>query len=137
MPPVPDDHINVTPLIDVVMCLIIFFMICGTLARHDAVAGINLPQARLGQQLTDQHDRLVLNIVPSPHGTPTLEIRGQAVSNDQLPALLRAQARRNSALKVIIRADQKTPYEYIAPVLTACAAADIHSVNFSTQAMTR
>ena len=34
--PMHDEHVNVTPLIDVIMCLIIFFLCCSTLAKSEA-----------------------------------------------------------------------------------------------------
>ena len=52
-------QINVTPLIDVIMCLIIFFLLCGKFAKDEASARAKIPQSELGQTMTDQQGRLV------------------------------------------------------------------------------
>ncbi len=60
--PMHDDHVNVTPLIDVIMCLIIFFLVCGTLAAQESNDRVVIPRAKLGQELSEQRDRLVINV---------------------------------------------------------------------------
>ena len=131
--PQRDEQVNVTPLIDVVMCLIIFFMICGKLAQDEQVKGITLPRAALGQELADQQNRLVLNLVPTGAGErPMIEVHGLTIPYDALRDVLRRESSHNRDLRVILRADQSTRYEYVAPVLVACAEAGIHSVDFST-----
>lgn len=56
------EAINVTPLIDVVMCLIIFFLIVGKLA-HEQGARVNLPATGLG---TTDNDRKAVIITVAP-----------------------------------------------------------------------
>lgn len=56
------EAINVTPLIDVVMCLIIFFLIVGKLA-HEQGARVNLPSTGLG---TTDNDRKAVIITVAP-----------------------------------------------------------------------
>lgn len=64
------EAINVTPLIDVVMCLIIFFLIVGKLA-HEQGARVNLPSTGLGT--TDEDRRaIIITVAPvSPSEKPT------------------------------------------------------------------
>jgi biopolymer transport protein ExbD len=79
------EAINVTPLIDVVMCLIIFFLIVGKLA-HEQGARVNLPATGLGT--TDEDRRaVVITVAPvSPTeklGTPDtrFELTGNSSAN--------------------------------------------------------
>src|SRR5947209_17273139 len=83
--PMHDEHVNVTPLIDVVMCLIIFFLCCSTLAKEETNEQVQIPRAQLGQTMADQRGRLVINLVPRgrDHGagsesltTPAAPVRG-------------------------------------------------------------
>src|SRR5271154_857000 len=137
--PMPDEHVNVTPLIDVMMCLIIFFLVCGRLAAQESHDKVVIPRAELGQQLPEQRDRLLINVVPKdanhPNSSvePDVYIRGELLSLNELTIRLRKEKNETPDVKVIIRADKDIAYEWIAPVLTACAQADIKSVNFSTR----
>jgi biopolymer transport protein ExbD len=138
-----DDHVNVTPLIDVVMCLIIFFMICGNLAKDEANDQVTIPKASLGQELGEQRDRLIINVVQGPdanqggHINPAVEpdiyVRGQLMAPAALASYLDREKRSAPDLKVILRADRDLSYNWIAPILISCAQANIKSVNFSTK----
>ena len=137
--PMHDEHVNVTPLIDVMMCLIIFFLVCGRLAAQESNDKVIVPRAQLGQQLPEQRDRLLINVVPrdpehpSPIAEPDVYIRGEPLGMNELAIRLRKEKKETPDVKVIIRADKDIAYQWIAPVLTACAQAGIKSVNFSTR----
>jgi biopolymer transport protein ExbD len=51
----------------------------------------------------------------------------------ELTEHLRKEKSEKPDMKVVIRADQKVPYQWVAPVLVSCAQANIKSVNFSTK----
>ena len=133
-----DEHVNVTPLIDVMMCLIIFFLVCGKLAAQESNDKVIVPRAELGQQLPEQRDRLLINVVPRGSEQtvateePLVYVRGGEIAMNDLAKYLRDEKGKTPDVKVIIRADRNIPYQWIAPVLTACAQAGIKSVNFST-----
>lgn len=134
--PMPSDHINVTPLIDVIMCLIIFFLLCGKFAKDEANAKVTLPRAQLGQQMVDQQGRLVINVVPGEGGggaVPEIIVRTRVVRAEELAAYLAKERKANPELKVIIRADKDVTYNYISPVMVACAQANIQSVDYATR----
>src|SRR4029079_16734939 len=92
--PMHDEHVNVTPLIDVIMCLIIFFLCCSTLAKSEANDQVTIPRAKLGQEMPEQRARLMINLLPrkGPDGSvnaadePDVIIRGQAVAMQDLTA---------------------------------------------------
>ncbi len=137
--PMHDDHVNVTPLIDVIMCLIIFFLVCGRLAAQESNDKVVIPRAQLGQELSEQRDRLVINVVPNnpDRPNPTLEpfvyVRGERWGMNELVVKLRKEKQDAPDIKVILRADQNIAYQWIAPILVSCAQAGIKSVNFSTK----
>lgn len=67
-PVAPAEGVNVTPMIDVIMCLIIFFLIVGKLA-HDRALGLRLPETRIGQGDSARAD-VVISIIPAREGQP-------------------------------------------------------------------
>ncbi|MCL2646520.1 MAG: biopolymer transporter ExbD [Phycisphaerales bacterium] len=149
--PMHDEHVNVTPLIDVVMCLIVFFLMVSKLVKDEMVEMV-IPRANVGLEMEDQMGRLTINVVPPPlkdkDGNeipeaqrklmpPTVKMHGQdMITGDgwkALTARLRDERRLNPDLKVILRADENEKYDWIGPVLVACAQADIKNVNFATR----
>lgn len=132
-----DQHVNVTPLIDIVMCLIIFFLICGKMAHDESLAEINIPEAQTGADLNEPRDRVIINVAPrvggASHDAPEILIRGQVVTIEKLSDYLKLRAAEEPDLKVVLRADKDLEYQYIAPVLMACAEARIKTVNYATQ----
>lgn len=140
--PMHDEHVNVTPLIDVIMCLIIFFLCCSTLAKSEANDKVQIPRAQLGQEMPEQRGRLLINLLPrarnadgtvNPGDEPDVIIRGQAVALADLTGYLRKEKGESPDLKVILRADEGLTYNWISPVLISCVQANITSVNFSTR----
>jgi biopolymer transport protein ExbD len=129
--PMQSHHVNVTPLIDVIMCLIIFFLLCGQFARDEAKR-VALPVADLGQEV-DKQGRLLVNLVarPEPGAPPEIYAGARPVTVDALTAFLREEQAHNADLQVMIRADQSLAYSYVSPILVACAQANIKSVNFA------
>ncbi len=151
--------VNVTPLIDVVMCLIIFFMLVAKIGVNTGVdRTIAIPASVLGTDLrrTDVPNSLTLNVKPGLanepevtallHGTMTeLKLsdgRGHnpladslkffRYGRDLVPGGWGANAD-NPAFNVTIRGDKEMDYRYLEPVLLACAQANVKSVNFATE----
>jgi biopolymer transport protein ExbD len=129
--PMSSNHVNVTPLIDVIMCLIIFFLLCGQFARDEAKR-VTLPIAELGQEV-DKQGQLLVNLVAQadPGAPPQIYAGARPVTVEALTAFLRQEETRNPDLNVMIRADQSLAYSHISPLLVACAQANIKSVNFA------
>ena len=141
--PMHDEHVNVTPLIDVMLCLIIFFLLCGQMTK-DEFSKLRVPQADSGQD-TEKRDRLLINLVPrertaesapapvNPNDQPEIWIRGKQVALADLQAYLKRERLENPEVKVILRADAEIAYAWISPVLVSCAQADIQNVDFATE----
>jgi len=120
---------NMTPMIDVVFQLIIFFLLSSHLAKQETRYELPLPAAESGQaEPPDERARLTINVLAD--GTPWFA--GRAVSPADLTAQL---AERKSVhgddLEVRIRSDRGVPYERIEPILLACARAGIWNVSFA------
>jgi biopolymer transport protein ExbD len=71
MPEIREGGVNVTPLIDIVMCLIIFFMLVAKIGVDTgADQKIDIPTSILGSDIKDMGNTLVLNVINPPTGVP-------------------------------------------------------------------
>lgn len=141
---------NVTPLIDVVMCLIIFFLIVGKLAADDA-ARLKLPPSAIGRGEKDA-SALVVTIAPdaaSPLRWGGVQARvlvaGETATDARnLQELIASRGAAKIAtgggapndltrMMVVIRADQGLPFAAVEPALAACAALGISKVDYATE----
>ena len=148
-------HPNVTPLIDVVMCLIIFFMLVAKIGvSTGADAAIEIPASILGNELKDPGNALTLNVHEGPGDQPMVTALVEAGSNapQELKLIDPSTGRRpllevlrrlregnaksnltaNPDFKVIIRADKEMSYRFLEPVLIACMEAKVKNVTFNT-----
>lgn len=124
--------INVTPLIDVVMVLIVFYLIVGKMAS-DRAAGVKLPGSTVG--LTTDAAGLVISVLPSPTGKPDVLVDGSPVAPDALASAITARlgGASPSSVPVQVRADRRLPYGELAPVIDACRKAGLTSLKLVTQ----
>ena len=129
------EAVNVTPLIDVVMVMIIFFLIVGKLAT-DADARLRLPQSGIGT--TTQQPGRTITVTPGSESSAHGAFGGVEVRLEQ--QLLRAGAELEAALRaggtdapVTLRAHRDLPFEAVAPVLAACSRAGIIGVRLATE----
>ena len=146
MPEMKEGGVNVTPLIDIVMCLIIFFMLVAKIGvTTGADPTINIPVSELGQAIKEMGNTLTLTIRPLPggdrpqittivQGRPDTEIALQdPTGRNPLRDLLTALRKGNPQLSIIIRGDADMPYSVLEPVLITCAEANVKNVNFNTK----
>ncbi len=124
---------NMTPMIDVVFLLIIFFLISSHLARQEVDVELDLPDAQTGQD-TDPADstrRIVVNVLPEGD----IVVAGRFVDADALSEMIAYESRRGRApgepLEVRIRSDRQAPYRIVEPIMRACARAGVWRVTFA------
>ena len=64
MPAAHGNEVNVTPLIDVIMCLIIFFMLVAKIGVATGAKKMDLPYSYLGKKIEDMGNTFTLNVLP-------------------------------------------------------------------------
>ena len=122
----PMADINVTPLVDVMLVLLIIFMITAPLMSHKIK--VELPQANL-----DHRDETV---PPAPPITVTVTKNGNLYWNDQpvtkslLESQLSVEAQKVPQPAINIRGDETTRYEAISEVVNTAQAQGIRKVGF-------
>jgi biopolymer transport protein ExbD len=134
-PPSPAGKINVTPLIDVVMVLIIFYLMVGKLASDQS--RVQLPIAAGTQAQADKG--LVLNLaLDESTGEARLTMEGAELPLEELATTLRGRLpeleRGVQQTPVSLRADKRLAYATVAPVVAACRDAGLVSLRLVTVA---
>ena len=124
--------INVTPMIDVVMCLIIFYLIVGKLAMDRRIM---LPSSAAGITATGPTPVIIEIAPPDSPGAPApIIVAGQPIALPALDNLLRGAADDPAGPRPVqIRAGRDLPYAMLAPVLQACRKAGLTSVRLMTE----
>lgn len=129
-------EINVTPLIDVVMCLIIFYLMVGKLAG-DRRTRVDLPETQVGAEADPAV--LIVNIVPvSGAGWPgsgaQVVIERTVISSaEALERQVRDRLGSHPGTVVQVRAEKDLGWELVAPVLRACTRAGAANVRLATE----
>ncbi len=119
---------NVTPLIDVVFLLIIFFLVSSHLAQQETQLELALPTASSVRDDESHTERVTINV----RADGQLLLGSEAVSTAEVGRRLGVERQETSAnLEVRIRADRNLAYRHIEPVLLACAKAQIWNVSFA------
>ncbi|MEO1511938.1 MAG: biopolymer transporter ExbD, partial [Planctomycetota bacterium] len=108
-----DGHINVTPLIDVVMVLIIFYLVVGHLVLERR-GDIDLPEATAGEQEDTTREPIVIAV----RTDGAIALDGRDVGRLDLERALLNEAGR----PVQVRADRAIRYELVRPVIEAIVA---------------
>jgi biopolymer transport protein ExbD len=118
-----------TPLIDVVFLLLIFFLVAARLADEDREMEVQLPTASESKPLIAESRELFLHI--DEHGQ--FFVTGQVVSAEQLEESLRNALREQPALETaILRADRRCAWDAVAQAINACHRVGLHDVRPTT-----
>jgi biopolymer transport protein ExbD len=109
--------LSLTPLIDVVFLLLIFFLVATRFAQEDRELDVVLPSASEAKPLIVQPRELFVNI--DHHGN--FFIDGKTLTGDEVEAVLRQAAANNPVHQsVIIRADKRVQLDYAVLVMNLC-----------------
>ena len=125
-----DVSINLTPLIDVVFLLLIFFMVSTSFSELTQLT-VNLPEAD-GARAPDE---IGLVVVIDSAGNVT--VGGDPVPNEAegLYRALEAAANGNFDLPVTLSADAMTPHQYVVMVLDVASLLGLQRVTIATESM--
>jgi len=122
-------EINVTPLVDVMLVLLIIFMITAPLAAHKIK--VELPIASLERPPDEAASQPITLTV---RDTGDLYWNDEPITEATMQAQLRVVAQRQPQPEVQIRADKDTEYQVIQTVMGDAKNAGIAKLGFITQA---
>jgi biopolymer transport protein ExbD len=119
-------EINMIPLIDVMLVLLVIFIVTAPLLTH--AVKVDLPKASSSPNLTKPD-----NVQVAIDGTGQVYWNGEIVAAAVLDQKLRAAAALAPQPELHLRAERSTPYEKVAEVMSASARAGLTRIGFVTE----
>ncbi|MBW3596684.1 MAG: biopolymer transporter ExbD [Planctomycetes bacterium] len=109
--------LNMTPIIDVVFQLLIFFLVATRFAEEDRELDVTLPHASEAQPLIAESSEVFVNVDQQGR----YYVDGQFRTPPELERVLRQAAANNPANQmIIIRADKSVEFEHVVTVMDLC-----------------
>ena len=128
-------NVNLTPLIDVVFLLLIFFMVSTTFTKETHLE-VDLPEAAEATQLEEQPQ--TVDIIISAEGT--FSVNDQPLINTQAETLriailkvLGDQASLEQKPPLIVTADAKTPHQFVVTAMDVAGQLGFDKLSITTQ----
>ena len=118
--------INVTPLVDVMLVLLIIFMVTAPLIQSGVK--VDLPRAQ-AQQMEHAEEKLVLKITRDRK----IYLGDVQVPPDQLETKLATNARVQKDKEVYLQADRSLPYGLVVQIMAAARRAGVESLGMITE----
>ncbi|GAB5442324.1 MAG: biopolymer transporter ExbD [Fuerstiella sp.] len=127
-----EPQLNLTPMIDIVFLLIIFFMVGTRFSEIEQQYDIELPTAQAVSPMSSRPDAIVLNVARSGDIT----VNGDQVTQQQLKTQLEAARKAYAEQAVVIRGDGSGLYQAIIDVLDVCQQAQITKLSLAYHPVT-
>ena len=127
---------NITPLIDIVFLLIIFFLVASHFTRNENVETVELASAtNTNQQKTNSPRKLVITITADEK----YHVAGNNVTIQEIDNIINSRnegvdpsltVANGDDYEVRIRTDKRVPYRLVEPIILSCARAGISNIQF-------
>jgi biopolymer transport protein ExbD len=126
--------INLTPMIDIVFLLIIFFMVSTRFselseAEMERDIALHVPTVTDARALTKAPRKRVINVYQDGR----IALDQKTVSIEELQSELAAARQQYKKLGVVVRGDGESRYQNVANVIATCRKADISDLNISVR----
>ena len=122
-------EINIIPLVDVVLVLLIIFMLTAPVIQSGIE--INVPKTRQVKELTQQ--RILIQIDREQR----LYLQSDPININQLGGRLKEKFKDLTQAKVYLRADEEVPFGTIAKVMDTAKLAGVENISIVTQPLER
>ena len=130
--------VELTPLIDVVFLLLIFFMVSTSFVQNQAL-NVDLPQANGDAQ---PNEDLIINVVVQQNGR--YEIDGKVITDlslvgltNTLRAIVEKTTVKSKDLPVVISADASATHQAVVRVMDACAQVGLSKISLATRPISK
>jgi biopolymer transport protein ExbD len=120
------NEINMTPLVDVMLVLLIIFIITVPVMKH--AVNVDLPSAT-SQPQNSKPETLQLSV----DAQGSYYLNQNAIAPGTLPTALRAEAAKAPQPELHIRGDRSVPYEFVAQALATAQQAGLRKIGFITE----
>jgi len=132
---VEEARIDLTPMIDTVMFLLIFFMVVTRLGQEETDLGITLPGVMEASGPVDMPDEQIVEI----DAKGNIALNGRLFEGRQMPDLVATLIRYRLSSEaahvkymITVQADDAAGYDRVIDVMNACAGAGIKDVTFGS-----
>ncbi|MBW6504336.1 protein TolR [bacterium] len=123
-------EINVTPLVDVMLVLLIIFMVTAPMLTQGV--DVNLPKAS-SKALRGDEDRLIITV----DANSRVFVGKQPVEFNRLEGVLREIVARRTDRQVFFRADRAVPYGFVVKVIAEVRNSGIEKLGMVTEPLER
>ena len=120
--------IQLAPLVDVLLLLLIFFLMTWNAARNENELDVKVPKASAAKENAISLGPVVVNVKSDGN----VVVNRRPLTSPELGELLKNLAQLNSEQAVVIRGDETGAYKNIINVLNICTDAGITNVAFAT-----
>lgn len=120
-----DTSTSITPLIDVVFLLLIFFMLTSTMTQEQSLE-LELPRSK--SAVLSEDEALTIEVTSKDE----IRFRGETLSLVELKRLLKREFAKDSKKAVLIRADEAAPLQVFVSLMDIVKAAGGESVSLAT-----
>jgi biopolymer transport protein ExbD/biopolymer transport protein TolR len=117
--------INITPLVDVVLVLLIIFMVTAPVLQSGI--DVSVPKTRTVKEITEE--RMVITI----NKDQRVFLGGDAININEIGSKIRQKIRDPRNQSVFVRADENVPFGAFATVMDAVKSSGITNVSIVTQ----
>lgn len=123
-----EPNINLTPMIDVVLQLLVFFLLATTFLDPERRLDVELPAADSANAAERSFQELVIDV--SRDGS--LALRGRSITSHELARELAGAAQGDPDALVTIRGDRAVEHQEIVRVMDACRRAGLSNLALGT-----
>lgn len=124
----PSEDFAMTPMIDMVFLLLVFFMCVSSLAQADKKLKLDLAESAESKVPEDLTDRGVVSV----DAEGRVYLGATPVELERLTDAVRVEIARRPGLRVLVRAERSVAFRDIKRVLKACAEAGAGEVIYAT-----
>ena len=117
--------IPMTPLIDLVFTLLLFFLVTTNFVRREVDHAILLPNSEAGEKVTNIPERIVINI----RENGVMVVNGRITTDTELRSMVADFAAAHPERPAVIRADGRVQYESVMKVFGICRGGGIQHVD--------
>lgn len=113
--------IEMTPMIDMVFLLLIFFLVATTFQQTEREMQIALPMASSSEPISAVLQELIINV----DFDGRIIVASRTLEPDELRSVISDAVKVNPEQKVTVRGDRRTPYSNVVRVLDICKGAGV------------
>ncbi|MBA3387365.1 MAG: biopolymer transporter ExbD [Verrucomicrobiota bacterium] len=120
--------IQLAPLVDVLLLLLIFFLMTWNAARNENELDVKVPKASSAKEKSAPIGDVVVNVKADGN----VVVNRRTLSGPELGEMLKALVQLDAEQAVVIRGDETGAYKNVVGVLNVCSEAGVTNVAFAT-----